>query len=218
MSYYHSNWMSTVSPYDRKTKALNKLINGLFKKDILSEKSTLRALYLVKSYTGCYTIVFEMDGEYRNEDVLIWIIISTVDKILEWWDITDSYNLDIEYITRGRRPINKNYFELLFHSYNNRGNIRGYNPDDVVKSEIINSIAKDENVIPVVMKILERERQFKKEIHEEMNLLLSKAHIGLDNKKVNSDNFMQKEIIEFYTKYRGYVGHCFKKLSFDKDK
>ena len=91
-------------------------------------------------------------------------------------------------------------------------------PDDVVKSEIINSIAKDENVIPVVMKILERERQFKKEIHEEMNLLLSKAHIGLDNKKVNSDNFMQKEIIEFFTKYRGYVGHCFKKLSFDKDK
>ncbi len=134
MSYYHSNWMSTVSPYDRKTKALNKLINGLFKKDILSEKSTLRALYLVKSYTGCYTIVFEMDGEYRNEDVLIWIIISTVDKILEWWDITDSYNLDIEYITRGRRPINKNYFELLFHSYNNRGNIRGYNPDGVDNS------------------------------------------------------------------------------------
>ena len=36
-------------------------------------------------------------------------------------------------------------------------------PDDVVKSEIINSLAKDENIIPVVMKILERERQFKKE-------------------------------------------------------
>ena len=83
-------------------------------------------------------------------------------------------------------------------------------PDDVIKSEIINSLAKDENVIPVVMRILECEREFKKEIHNEMNLLLSKAHIGLDNKKVNSDNFMQKEIIEFYTKYRGYVGHCFK--------
>lgn len=37
-----------------------------------------------------------------------------------------------------------------------------------VKSEIINSLAKDENVIPVVMKILERERQFKKEILEEI--------------------------------------------------
>jgi len=131
MNYYNSNRMSTVSPYDRKTKALNKLINGLFKKEILSENSTLSALYLVKSYTHCYTIVFEMDGDYRNDEILNWIIISTVDKILEWWDITDSYNLDIEYITRGRRPINKNYFELLFHSYNSRGNTRGYNPNGV---------------------------------------------------------------------------------------
>ena len=85
-------------------------------------------------------------------------------------------------------------------------------PDDVIKSEIINSLAKDENVIPVVMRILERERQFKKEIHNEMNVLLSKAHIGLDDKKFNEGNFIQKEIIYFYTKYKGYVGHCFKNL------
>ena len=85
-------------------------------------------------------------------------------------------------------------------------------PDDLIKSEVINSLAKDENVIPVVMKILERERQFKKEIHEEMNVLLSKSHIGLDDKKFNEGNFMQKEIIDFYTKYKGYVGHCFKNL------
>lgn len=87
--------------------------------------------------------------------------------------------------------------------------------DDVIKSEIINSLAKDENIIPVVMKILERERQFKKEIHDEMNVLLSKAHIGLDDKKFNKGNFMQKEIIDFYTKYKGYVGHCFKNLFVD---
>jgi hypothetical protein len=85
-------------------------------------------------------------------------------------------------------------------------------PDEVIKLEIINSIAKDENVIITIMKVLEREREFKKEIHSEMNLLLSKAHIGLDNKKFNEGNFMQKEIVEFYTKYRGYVGHCFKNL------
>ena len=84
--------------------------------------------------------------------------------------------------------------------------------DDVIKSEIINSLAKDENVIPVVMRILERERQIKKEIHNEMNVLLSKAHIGLDDKKFNEGNFIQKEIIDFYTKYKGYVGHCFKNL------
>ena len=85
-------------------------------------------------------------------------------------------------------------------------------PDDVIKSEIINSLAKDENVISVVMRILERERKFKKEIHNEMNVLLSKAHIGLDDKKFNEGNFIQKEIIDFYTKYKGYVGHCFKNL------
>ncbi len=85
-------------------------------------------------------------------------------------------------------------------------------PDDIIKSEIINSLAKDENVIPVVMRILERERQFKKEIHNEMNVILSKAHIGLDDKKFNKGNFIQKEIIDFYTKYKGYVGHCFKNL------
>lgn len=127
--HYHSNRMSTVSPNDRKTKALNKLIYGLFRQDILSENSTLRKLYLVKSYTHSYTIVFEMDGDYRSDDTLIWIIISTVDKILEWCDITDSYNLDIEYITRGRRPINKNYFELLFRLYSN--NNRCYSRDGV---------------------------------------------------------------------------------------
>jgi len=69
--------------------------------------------------------VFEIDGDYRNEDILTNILVSTVDKILEWWDITDSYNLDVEYITRGRRPINKNYFELMFYSYMSNSS-RGY--------------------------------------------------------------------------------------------
>ena len=130
MNYYPSNQMSADSPNDRKTRALNRLIYGLFRKDILSENSTLRTLYVVKSYSGCYTIVFEMDGDYRNEDILIEILVSTVDKILEWWDITDSYNLDVEYITRGRRPINKNYFELMFKSYIHNSN-RGYSRDSV---------------------------------------------------------------------------------------
>lgn len=84
--------------------------------------------------------------------------------------------------------------------------------DEVIKLQIINSLAKDENVITLVMKILESERQFKKEMNEEMNLLLSKAHVGLDDKKFNKGNFMQQEIIEFYTKYKGYIGHCFKQL------
>lgn len=84
--------------------------------------------------------------------------------------------------------------------------------DEYTEKMIIDVISKDEKVIPVIMKILEQERVYKNEVYSEMNLLLSKAHLGLENKKYNSDGFMQKEIIEFYIKYKGYVGHCFKNL------
>ena len=84
--------------------------------------------------------------------------------------------------------------------------------DEYTEKMIIDVISKDEKVIPMIMKILEEERLYKNEVYSEMNLLLSKAHLGLENKKYNSDGFMQKEIVEFYTKYKGYVGHCFKNL------
>ena len=71
-------------------------------------------------------------------------------------------------------------------------------PEEIIKSYIINSIAKDENAIPTIMLILERERKFKKQISDEMNLLLSKAHTGLDNRKLNDGNFMQKEIMKTF--------------------
>lgn len=87
-------------------------------------------------------------------------------------------------------------------------------PNEYKEYSIVEVLANDENVIPTIMKILDRDREFKKEISQEMNLLLSKAHIGLEDPKFNGDGFMQKEIIEFYTKYKGVkgVGHCFKDL------
>lgn len=85
-------------------------------------------------------------------------------------------------------------------------------PDEIKKSEIINCLSKDEQVIPVIMSILEREREFKKELQSEMNLLLSKAHTIIDVPNLNKDGFVQKEIIKFYTKHKNYIGHCFKKL------
>lgn len=130
MNYYPSNRMTAESPNDKRTRILNKLIYSLFKDEILSDNSTLRGLYLVKSNFDCYTIVFDMDGNYRNEDILLNILVSTVDKILEWCDITDRYNLDVHYITRGRRPININYYELMFNSYVNNPS-RGYSRDGV---------------------------------------------------------------------------------------
>jgi hypothetical protein len=83
-------------------------------------------------------------------------------------------------------------------------------PDEVVKSEIFKLLARDEFTIPIILNILQRERDLNKEIIEEMNQLLSKAHIGLGNRKFNRDNFMQKEIADFYIKYKDHVSHCFK--------
>lgn len=85
-------------------------------------------------------------------------------------------------------------------------------PDDLKKIKVIDSLAKDEEFIPNMMLILKREREIKKEIHDEMNLLLSKSHIALDSKELNKNGFIQNEIVAFYAKYRDYVGHCFKKL------
>ncbi len=87
---------------------------------------------------------------------------------------------------------------------------------DSMEYQILNCLAKDEKIIPILMKMLDRERDIKKEISSEMNLLLSKADTGLDNPKFNSDNFMQKEIFEFYKKYKDVkgIGHCFKHLKF----
>jgi len=62
------------------------------------------------------------------------------------------------------------------------------------------------------MKTLQAERELKKEIQVEMNVLLSKAHIGLENSKFNTDGFIQNEIVAFYHKYKDHVGHCFKNL------
>lgn len=86
--------------------------------------------------------------------------------------------------------------------------------DDIKEFAIINTLSKDEKVIPMLMEILQREREYKKEVSIEMNLLLSKADTGLDNPKFNEGGFMQKEIYEFYKKYRDVVGHCFKSLKF----
>ena len=41
-----------------------------------------------------------------------------------------------------------------------------------------------------------------------MNLLLSKADVGLKEPELNEDGFMQKEISDFYD--TAEVNHCFK--------
>ena len=76
------------------------------------------------------------------------------------------------------------------------------------KNLIIDEISKSEDVVPTILMILNAERERKNELVSTMNLLLSKADVGLKEPKLNEDGFMQKEISEFYD--TAEVNHCFK--------
>ena len=82
-------------------------------------------------------------------------------------------------------------------------------PEQYIEQEILDILSQDENVVSTLLSILGRERKFKKELQLNMNLMLSKAHTVLDEPKLNKDGFVQEEIVEFYKKYKGHVGHCF---------
>ncbi len=87
--------------------------------------------------------------------------------------------------------------------------------------EIIKCLAEDERVVPLILQILSSERETKKEVIERMNFMLSKADTGLEDSKFNKGHFIEKEIYEFFRKYRNVkgVGHCFKNLykQFEED-
>jgi len=76
------------------------------------------------------------------------------------------------------------------------------------ESLIIDEISKSENVVPTILMILNAERERNNELVSTMNLLLSKADVGLKEPKLNENGFMQKEISEFYD--TAEVNHCFK--------
>ena len=73
---------------------------------------------------------------------------------------------------------------------------------------IVDEISKSEDVVPTILMILNAERERKNELVSTMNLLLSKADLGLKEPKLNEDGFMQKEISKFYD--TAEVNHCFK--------
>jgi len=76
------------------------------------------------------------------------------------------------------------------------------------KNLIVDEISKSEDVVPTILMILNAERERKNKLVNTMNLLLSKADIGLKEPKLNEDGFIQKEISEFYDTAK--VNHCFK--------
>lgn len=85
-------------------------------------------------------------------------------------------------------------------------------PDAITRAQIIDCIASDENVIPTVMDILNAEREFKKQIMNEMNSLLSLSESSLETPKLNIEGFVQRDIMKFFKKYADVKGifHCFK--------
>ncbi len=76
------------------------------------------------------------------------------------------------------------------------------------QSLIIDEISKNDNALPTLLGLLGAERERKNELVSTMNLLLSKADVGLKEPKLNENGFMQKEISEFYD--TAEVNHCFK--------
>jgi hypothetical protein len=87
--------------------------------------------------------------------------------------------------------------------------------------KLIAHLAEDENCIPTLLRILNRERAMKKELIQDMNLELSRAHIYIDmraeskaeNKESFNKGFVLDEIAKFYLKYKKVVTHCFNRFN-----
>ncbi len=78
---------------------------------------------------------------------------------------------------------------------------------------LIQELAKDENVIPEILDILNEERRRKKEVMAEMNMLLSQADTIIDEPKLNKEKFFSKKVEKFYEDKKNEPGvfHCFKR-------
>ena len=92
-------------------------------------------------------------------------------------------------------------------------------PDSVKESMIIDELTKDKDVLPTLMLILNQERRSQKELIQDMNLELSRAHIYIETQKEDkkeegfNKSFVIKEISNFYKKYKGVVRHCFNRYN-----
>lgn len=75
--------------------------------------------------------------------------------------------------------------------------------------EIYKILAEDRAAIGIIMNILDVERNNNKALISDMNLLLSKVHVIMDEPKLNTDNFVNKEIKAFYSS--GRIDHLFPK-------
>lgn len=76
-------------------------------------------------------------------------------------------------------------------------------PDEAIKHHVIAFLANQPNIIPILLDILGTERRLKNEAISDANQVIWKCKVGLNNRKMNKDNFIQKEIQKLYEKHKG---------------
>lgn len=76
-------------------------------------------------------------------------------------------------------------------------------PDEAIEHHVIAFLANQPNIIPILLDILGTERRLKNEAISDANQVIWKSKLALNNKKMNKDDFIQKEIQELYEKHKG---------------
>ena len=105
-------------------------------------------------------------------------------------------------------------------------------PEEAKEFLIIQVLATDKKVIPLIMKVLDEERSQNHELICDMNLELSRADVHIENptlgcgeiksstkdkskieeiKRAQAKEFVLNHITAFYVKYKGKITHCFNK-------
>lgn len=87
--------------------------------------------------------------------------------------------------------------------------------DDLEEKILIPILSSDERVVVSLLLLLQAERNSKKELLNDLNLELSRAHIHLENPSLRKENipFVLSEIEKFYKKWGGKIRHCFNRFN-----
>jgi len=88
--------------------------------------------------------------------------------------------------------------------------VTGSYSDREKRALILQTLSEDESVIPDLLDILAFERKGRKELIQELNFQLSRAHTIIIAPELNKDKFVHKEIVDFYKKNKDKASHCFK--------
>ena len=97
---------------DRVTKIFNNLIKIVIG-DVFGDSSTVLNIKMYRVRDN-YDLVFTIRNRYNNPDILLEAVLETVDKCLEWFDLTDLVNFNIIIDIQGHKPTYTTYFELMY--------------------------------------------------------------------------------------------------------